>query len=363
MPRVIIKSVLFVLLALLCSSVAFPAGPPRLILLPIQDRIGNQELMVGVEQAVRRELSGHFVITDPGKVRDGLRAGRIRDAGATTPSRLAGLALELEAEVFLSITIHQAVEGPVPDIALSGQSFTAGENILNWAGFRSASGLESRRILGRGAIDNLDDLAQRTASRLIGDFLRPKSNISGRIKVPVPVKGTYRRSMINTSTMDRMAVLPFDSVVARGSTTAADMATAALLAVLHRKGVSLTHPGTVDETLRRRYEHRHGGLDELSRAALKIGGGARWFITGTVEILEMKGGIEPVPWIGLGVRVVDVDSGQIFWIGGLERTGQEGENLFGVNRVHSPGKLMDGMLDAISTTFLHKVEVEREPSK
>ncbi len=363
MPRVINRSVLFALLASLCIGVALSAGPPRLILLPIQDRIGDQELMAVVEQAVRQELAGRFILTHPKLVRDGLRAGRIRDAGATTPSRLAGLALELEVETFLSITIHQAVDGPVPDITISGQSFVAGENRLRWAGFRSASGLDGRRMLGRGVIGDLNELARLTARRLIDDFLRPEANLSGRITVTAPVRGTFRRSLINTSATSRMAVLPFDSVVTRGSTTAAEMATAALLAVLHRNGVPLTHPGMVDDTLRLRYEHRHGGLDELSRAALKIGGGADWFVTGTVETLEMKGGIEPVPWIGLGVRLVEVDSGQIFWIGGLERTGQEEENVFGLDRVHSPGKLLDGMLEAISSAVLRTLEVERDPSK
>ncbi|MBD3866978.1 MAG: hypothetical protein IFK94_02545 [Acidobacteria bacterium] len=316
-----------------------------------------------VRRTVREELAGRFILTHPMTVRDGLRAGRIRDAGATTPSRLAGLALELDATRFLSVTLHQAVEGAIPIITLSAQSFEAGENRLSWAGFRSASGLDERKMLGLGVIENLDDLARRTTRRLMEDFLKPETGRTGRIKVPTPKEGTYLRSMLNTRTMSKMAVLPFDSVVNRQPQAAAEMATAALMAVLHRKGAPLTHPGIVDETLRRRYEQRYGGLDELSRAALKIGGGARWFITGTVETLEMKGGIEPVPWIALGVRVVDVETGQIFWIGGLERTGEEEENVFGLDRVHSPGELLDGMLDGISAAFLRTVEVERDGSK
>ncbi len=348
----------------LTGSAALPGEPPpRLILLPIQDRIGDPELAAAVEQTVREELAGRYVLARGENVRNGLRAGRIRDAGATTPVRLAKLARNLEADTFLSITIHRAAAGPVPDITLSGQSFEAGKNTLGWAGFRSASGLDGRKMLGRGVIEDLNELTRRTARRLIGDFLRPDANLSDRITVPTPVEGTFRRGLINTSTMSRMAVLPFDSEVTRKPQVAAEIATAAILAVLHRKGVPLTHPGTVDETLRRRYQQRYGGLDDLSRAALLLAGGATRFITGTVEIFELKGGIEPVPWIALGARVVDVESGQVLWIGGLERTGREGENIFGVHRVHSPGVLLDGMLNAVSAAFLSTIEVKRDPSK
>lgn len=358
------RCILTMLLVALSGGIALPADPPqRLILLPIQDRVGDPALIEAVEAVVREQLAGRYLLTHPTLVRDGLRAGRIRDAGATTPARLAGLAADLEADRFLSITVHRAVAGPVPDIILSGNSFKARSNLLEWAGFRSASGLDGRKMLGRGVIQDLDILTRKTARTLIDDFLLPAANRTGRVGAPIVVDGEFRRGMINPTTMSPLAVLPFDAVVPRQPQIVAEIATAAMLAVLHRHGVPLTHPGAADDILRGRFRLRYGGLDDLTRAALFIGPGATRFITGTVEVFEMKGGIEPVPWIALGVRVVEVESGQIFWIGGVERTGQEEENVFGADRVHSPGALLDGMLDAIGATLLRKVEVERDGSK
>jgi len=115
----------------------------------------------------------------------------------------------------------------------------------------------------------------------------------------------------------------------------------------------LVHPGQITGILRRRGVMLLGELDTLTRAAVGAGGRADRILTGTVEIYDMLvGGLLPNPQVAFSARLLDVESGQILWISGMDRKGWDREKLFGKNRIYAPGALAEQMMQSLVAGFL-----------
>jgi TolB-like protein len=148
-------------------------------------------------------------------------------------------------------------------------------------------------------------------------------------------------------------VLPFASVAAGEATGAADAATQATLAALHRRGVPVVSPNRVAQVLFRHRAFRWGGVDADTRQALAAEVGAASIVTGVVEAWEVAGDeLEPEPEVTLALRLVDAASGRIAWTGARERSGWDGEGPFRLGRVYARGALLEGIVDDLMGPLL-----------
>jgi hypothetical protein len=100
-------------------------------------------------------------------------------------------------------------------------------------------------------------------------------------------------------------------------------------------------------------------MDELARGAVKIAARADRILTGTVEIYDRQGGREPEPWVSYFARLIDVETGQILWINGLENTGWDNQQAFLTNRLYSAGRLAEEMMHSLIAGLLAPGEKRR----
>ncbi|MCP3956666.1 MAG: hypothetical protein GY719_02320 [bacterium] len=341
-------------------------------LLPLQDRVGNPVVAAAVEETLRQALAARASLVDPVRLRDAQRRLRIRDASQASPEALARMAEETGAGWFFSATVHQATEslltrasqafvsdrpgeGLVPQITLSARvirlrpSDRAGAE-LGWAGFEAASGLDGRRLLGLGVIDDPEILGREVAERLVETFEREvaagepthSQERHGRAR---PDHGGFLRRPISVQEMGSVALVPFGSVTERQATRAGETVSELALAVLYRSGARLVLPGRVNQILRGRGVLLRGEVDAEARAALRSGAGADSILTGTVEAWEVGGlGAEPEPRIAFSARLIDTGSGGILWWNGQDRTGWDRSRLLGTGRIHAAGLLAEDIM-------------------
>lgn len=133
---------------------------------------------------------------------------------------------------------------------------------------------------------------------------------------------------------DAPAILPEESIIMlpflnRSETPlAGERAEAIALSVLRQQGLSQLQIYTA--------EPQPNGLpvlDDIKRlndaTEQAIGKGMRYAIAGSVEEWRYKRGLDGEPAVGLSMRLVDLDSGQILWSGSAARSGWSRESLSG----------------------------------
>ena len=354
-------------------------------LLPLQDRVGNPAVAAAVEETLRRELESRASLADPARLRDAQRRLRIRDAVLASPAALARLAEEVRAEWLFSATVHQATErrltraaqafvserraaGPVPQITLSARVIRlradgpAGAE-LGWAGFEAASGLDGRRLLGLGVVEDPELLGRQVARRLVEDFERDLTAGEPRRTPTPPDRGGFRRRPISVQDLGTVALIPFGSVTERDATRAGETVTELALAALYRSGARVVLPGRVNHILRRHGVLPRGEVDAEARAALEADAGADSILTGTVEAWEIGGvGGEPEPRIAFSARLLDAETGGILWWHGQDRRGWDRSRLLGTGRVHAAGVLAQDMMQALLGGLLDPIGHRRAGS-
>jgi hypothetical protein len=319
----------------------------------LQDRTGNRRIAERIQAAIRAQLASVYRLADPVEVRNAMRRLRARNARDTNPSRLRQLGEELKTDWVFTATLHRAAGGEVPMVTLSAQAFRTDATEIDWAGFEATSGLDRRRTLERGVVRSLEILAERTAFRLAGDFLFGGASSRSETKAYFkPARNGFLRRPTSPAELGAVAIVPFDSVTDREGALNAEIMTNLAFAVLYRHGVRVIRPSFVNEMLRRRGALYLDELDALSRTALKIAAGADRIVTGAVEIYEREGGLEPEPWVSFFARLIDVETGRILWINGLEKTGRDNQQAFLTNRLYSPGRLAEEMMHSLIAGLL-----------
>lgn len=322
-------------------------GATLVALAPLDDRQGDRPAASAAEAAVRDELEAVYDLVLPESLRDAQRRGRIRSIDGARADELATLGRELGARRIVTVTLHQGLRRTVPRIALSGRAYDTATGELVWAGFESASGLDGRTLLGLGVVDDLDELAARSARRLIGDYLAVAPGRTGRPERPKRGRDTRRGGGAVPGALGRVAVIPLGALTDRAGTSAAETATEALRAVLFRAGVELVSPIRVAEVLRELRFAAWGGIDGATRRALGRELGVEHLITGSLESYDDGGGeLEPEPRVAYGLRLLDVATGRILWTGGDERSGWDGQGPFQTGRTYARGDLARKMFQA-----------------
>jgi len=282
-----------------------------------------------------------------------MRRLRARNARDTAPAKLRQLGEELKIDWVFTATLHRTAGGTVPTVTISAQAFRTDAIELDWAGFEATSGLDHRKMLERGIVRSLEILAERTAFRLAGDFLFGGASSSSETKAYFkPARNGFLRRPTSPEELGAVAIVPFDSVTDREAALNSEIVTNLAFAMLYRNGVRVVRPSLVNEMLRRRGVLYLGELDELARTSLKIAAQADRIVTGTVEIYERQGVREPEPWVSFFARLIDVETGRILWINGLEKSGWDNQQAFQTNRLYSAGRLAEEMMHSLIAGLL-----------
>jgi hypothetical protein len=340
------------------ASAELPDG--RGALLPLQDRVGEASLARLTEDLLRSELLGRADLAESDAVRAVLRSMRVRDASNEPPDRLAAVASELDVDWFFLATLHEARAGrsavradggvfgdagDTPQVVLSGKILRSDSPALWWAGFDGLSGKDSERAFGLGRVEMLDELIRNVVSRLVAEAGEPRA-LRGQGR-PRPVKGSFLRSGSRPAPPETVAVIPMDSVAALEPTASAEMATAALFAVLDELGFRPLLPGFVRGIREATGQVQYGGTSRSEWEVLATEGGAKWVATGTVETFVRGQGEVPNPRIGFSVRFLDTGDGKIAWSHGHELTGQDTAGMFDRGRIFSTGDLTHEMMRSL----------------
>jgi hypothetical protein len=329
------------LLAAAIWLVAASARAETFALLPVRQGVRDVGIAAAVERAVSSELTRHGGLVEAERTRTALRRARLRSVDAASPERLRELAAAVGADWLVTAAVHDAPEGGAPDLTLSVRLYEGRSGRLAWAGAIGRSGLDSRRILGVGAIHDLESLAPIAVAAL----LEPLGGEDGALRRAAATAGEAGG--------DAYALVPFTAVAIAEGLEVAAAATETLRATLVDRGVELTEPSCVTTALRRPDGVRWGELDAESRAKLRDDCGARLLVTGAVERWEIAGSaLSPEPVVAVAVRLLDAASGEILWTGSLEARGWDREGWFGHGRVYSRGDHLRRLLDRIVNRML-----------
>ena len=353
LPR-LCRSLIAVGLALLASAPVLAQGYRRPgLVLPLQNRVGDDEAVAMVEKILRDELTQVANVVQPEGLRDALRRLRMRDVNGASPKRLDILADEVGVEWFFSATLFRVDPGPLPVITLSAQVHRRGDPDLVWAGFVSASGLDTRRSLGRGRIFDLPTLARREIRSLVTRMTLPPSS-GTKEKPSTPSKSGFLRGPLSSERLGRVAVIPFESVTDLRPEVSAELVTDLGIAVLHRSGLRVAAPGAVDHAQRHRGILLRGRVDEPTRVALRDLFEVDTILTGTVKDLGLvRGGEEPNPEVSFSTRIIDSRSGQILWIDGAYRTGWDDQKTLGRGRTYTAGAVAGEIFESMVAGFIN----------
>lgn len=339
------------LCALLAASTAGLCQPQArgIAVFPVQDRAGDVEVLGVVSRVLEEVLSRHGALVDGALVRDTARRLRLRRIDAADAEALRRLGGELGAEWIVSCTIHEALREEVPRLTVSIRILNAQTGDLEWASFEAASSLDERGVLERGVVDEPTELAEGLMRRMLDGLSGGASDDPGA--------ASNAASAIEK--LGNVALVPFGSLARWRATVSAELATECVRAEAHRLGVRLL-PGNLVHRSIMRSQAVWGEVTEAAREELRRTLDADTILTGTVEVYEVGGGGEPEPRVTLSMRMIDVRTGRLLWVGGLERSGRHKQGLFRLGRVYSGGVLSKRLAVALLAQFLEQ-NPERKP--
>jgi TolB-like protein len=325
------------------------AGAIVIALFPIQNSAGDSAAAATADQILRFELSNYGSLVGPERTRDALRRLRLRNGDHAAPALLRLLGKELAADWLVSVSLHDTERRAVPRLTMSLRIYSSATGELLWMDFRGASGIDRRKLLGLGTIDEMDELIPFAVRDLLEEL--PTST---ETSLPTGTQDDLESSL----TLGKVAVVPFDGSTKQWATRNAETVTEAVRAQLFRSGVVLVSPNLSHEILRQQQSGRWEGVTARTWTALHADAGADTILTGEVETYEVGGSeSEPRPRVALAMRLLDARTGRILWTGSLERTGWDGQGLLGLGRIRSRGALTVRMTEILAA------RLEREMSK
>jgi len=334
----IIVHLLVPLLGSLC--LAGSAGAKVIALFPIQNSAGDSAAASSIDQILRFELSKYGSLVGPERIRDELRRLRVRSGDRAAPALLRLLGKELAADWLVSASLHDTERRVVPRLTMSLRVYSSATGELLWVGFRGASGIDRRKVLGLGTIDEMEKLIPFAVRDLLEEL--PTSAETS------PHTGT-QEDRKSSSRLGKVAVVPFGGSTKQWATRNAGTVTEAVRAQLFRSGVVLVSPNLSHEILRQQQSGRWEGVTARTWTALHADAGADTILTGEVETYEVGGSeFEPRPRVALAMRLLDARTGRILWTGSLERGGWDGQGLLGLGRIRSRGALTARMTEILA---------------
>jgi len=270
----------------------------------------------------------------------------VRNGDRGSPAVLRQLSEELGADWLVSCTLHDADRRLVPQITLSARVYSGSTGELVWAGFQGSSGIDRRKVLGLGTIEDLESLIPIVVTRLFADLttVNGQETADSRSHGPLGVD------------VGSLAIVPFAGSTRRRATSNAEAVTEATRARFFQLGIDLVSPNLSQGIIRRQQSGQWGGVTANTREELRSVGGADLILTGAVETYEVGGSeFEPEPKVAIALRLLDAESGRILWTGSMEREGWDRQGLLGLGRVHSLGALTGKMLEILTKRLLRDI--------
>ena len=330
------------------GPLALAASPGAVLaVFPTQNRVGDLEAAAAVDDALRRELGRFGRLVGPEDTRDALRRLRLRNGERAPTAVLRRLGRELGASWLVTATLHDADRRDVPCLTVSARVYSSETGRLAWAGFQGESGLDRRKLLGRGTIATLEALAPL----IVRDLLATLSEGLGPERGTDP--GGVRPAPARIGTV---AVVPFTGSTSLQATQNAETVTEAVRARLFADGARLASPNDLSEVIRHLQAGRWGGVTAEARDALHETTAADTIVTGAVETYDIAGSdFEPDPQVTVALRLLDAPTGRILWSGSEEREGWGHRSLFGRGRIYSRGALAVRVAENLTRRLYHDV--------
>jgi len=324
-----------------------PAAPGGVLaVFPTQNRVGDLAAAAAVDEALRRELGRFGRLVGAEDTRDALRRLRLRNSEGAPATVLRRLGRELGASWLVTATLHDADRRDVACLTVSARVYTGETGGLAWAGFRGESGLDRRKLLGRGTIATLEALAPLVVRDLLETL--PEGPDAGR---GIGTSG----ARLGPAPLGNVAVVPFTGSTSLQATQNAETVTEAVRARLFADGARLVSPNELGQILRNLQAGRWGGVTGEARAALQETAAADTIVTGAVEAYDTAGSdLEPDPQMTVALRLLDARTGRILWSGSEEREGG-GRSLFGRGRIHSRGALAVRVAESLTRRLYQDV--------
>lgn len=319
--------------ALSFFSLGSGADASEIALFTVQNAAGDSAAVSTVDLTLRFELSKYGSLVSPDKTRDTLRRLRIRAGDHAPPALLRLLGEELGVDWLVTVTVHDTERRTVPQLTMSIRVYSGATGELIWMNFRGGSGLDRRKVLGLGVLDEMDSLIPF----VIRDLLQ---------ELPAEIEPEGARNHGDSPPpLGRVAVVPFAGWTKRRPTLNAETVTEAVRSELFKSNIDLVSPNLVYEVLRQQQAGRWDGVAAGSRTALHAEAGADTILVGEVETYEVGGSeFEPKPKVVLAMRLLDARTGHILWTGDLDRNGWDGQSLLGLGRIYSRGALAERMM-------------------
>lgn len=333
-----------------CLAIAVAGAQPagRVTFLPVQDPLGDPEAVGLLESVLLERLGDRLLASDPREVRDHLRALRLRDPSLLTQPELRELARLTGGRHFLVVTLLDINREPVPRVTLSAKLLPADGGTLSWAGFVSATGIDSTPWLGLGHVHDWKVLLRQTAESLVEDLRGDTAGVAAT-KPLDDEPHVYRAPDFPPVSGRDLAIVPLDSVDDKGLPLAAQTATDLLYARMHARGARLLLPGTVRRVMLEKGVPLAGGVSgDLGKALA-----ADVLLTGTVEAWRFVAeGLEPQPEVGLSLRFLEAGSGRIRAMGSLYRNGWSKSGLLELRRIHGASLLASRVTETLLEELL-----------
>lgn len=334
----ILGHLLVPLLGFLCLEGS--AGARVIALFPIQNPAGDSEAASTADRSLRFELSNYGLLVGPERTRDALRRLRIRSGDHAAPALLRLLGEELEADWVVSASLHDTERRTVPRLAMSLRIYSSATGELTWTGFEAGSGLDRRKLLGLGTIDEMDSLIPLVVRDLLAELASTEERGEAASS---PARRGSRASL------GKVAVVTFSGSTRFRPTLNGETVTEAVRAQLFRSGIDVVSPNLAFDILRQQQSGRWDGVTARTWSALRSLAGADTILTGEVESYELGGSeFAPRPRVVLAMRLLDAATGRILWTGSLERTGWDSQSLLGFGRIYSRGALTQRIVSILT---------------
>ncbi len=153
----------------------------------------------------------------------------------------------------------------------------------------------------------------------------------------------------------KMAVLPFDNL-SETQGAGKKMESFVLVEFLKNSPLKIIEPGEVNAALS---EERIRLATSIPKETVRKLGrtlGVDLFIIGTVleytlQLASGAGGRGEIPVVAITMRIIDAETGDIFWAVNVARRGSDRETIFGMGKVYSSDKLAQDIASEVAEAF------------
>ncbi len=191
----LVFSIVFLILFLIGST--FCQARERIIIFPFENFTAEASAPALVMNVLKESLQKRGVeIVDESDTNRFMQKERVRSTANMPKEVLLKAKKELSADYVLLGTIHNFYASENPQAGISARLIEPESGEIVWADYSSHAGEDFVKLLGLGAIKDIDRLVQRVVERLLGSFnsVRIKEKESTYRIAVIPFKNNGKRA-------------------------------------------------------------------------------------------------------------------------------------------------------------------------